>query len=127
MMDCLQISNLHPPAITAIKRRMLPSLNRLGGNYPSLPQRFGVLLAALLLTVLQVIAVSHLIGHSADGDTGDCELCLNAVHGGDALVAAGTPPPAFHAFAGRLPAIPELQVSSRIPSVYRARGPPSFA
>jgi hypothetical protein len=106
---------------------VIPSLNRPGGKNPSPPQRFSVLLAALLLTVLQVVAVSHLIGHSADGDTGNCELCLNAVHGGDALVAAGTPPPAFHAFAGRLPAVPELQITSRTPTVYRARGPPSSA
>ncbi|MEQ1803323.1 MAG: hypothetical protein ABL989_15440 [Gammaproteobacteria bacterium] len=101
--------------------------NELRSIDPSPRRRVSVLLATALLTVLQVIAVSHLIGHAAEGDTGDCELCLNAVHGGDALVAAGTPPPAFRALAGRLPAIPELQVSSRTPSVYRARGPPSSA
>jgi len=106
---------------------MILRANGLSGNSPSPPQRFNVLLAALLLTVLQVIAVSHLIGHAAEGETGNCELCLNAVHGGDALVAAGNPPPAFHALAGRLVVAPSLQVFSHTPTVYRARGPPSSA
>ncbi|MBN8278984.1 MAG: hypothetical protein J0M16_00040 [Gammaproteobacteria bacterium] len=121
---------MHPPAITAIKARMFTSLNRVSGTNTSPPLRFSILLATLLLTVLQVIAVSHLISHTAhgdDGDTGDCELCLNAVHGGSALVAAATSPPAFHALAGELAASPERQVSSRTPTVCRARGPPSLA
>ena len=70
---------------------MIRSLNRIGESGPSPRQRFSVLLAALLLTVLQVVAVSHLISHSASGDTGHCEFCLHAVHGGDALVAAAAP------------------------------------
>ncbi len=106
---------------------MILATNGLRPGDPSPRQRVSVLLAALLLTVLQVVAVSHLIGHSANGDTGNCELCVNAVHGGDALVAAATPPPAFHALVGRLILAPELQVSSEAPTVYRARGPPSFA
>ena len=106
---------------------MISKVNGPGGSNPSPRQRFSVLLAACLLTVLQVVAVSHLIGHSTTGDTGNCELCLNAVHGGDALVAAATLPPAFHALVGRLIRVPELQVSSRTPTACRARGPPSFA
>ena len=106
---------------------MIRSLNRIGESGPSPRQRFSVLLAALLLTVLQVVAVSHRISHSASGDTGHCEFCLHAVHGGDALVAAATPPPAFHALIGRLTVLPERQMSSRTPTVCRARGPPSVA
>lgn len=106
---------------------MLSPVDSLCGSHLSPPRRINVLFAALLLTVLQVIAVSHLIGHAAEGDTGNCELCLNAVHGGDALVAAGTPAPSFHALAGRLVVVPSLQVLSHTPSVYRARGPPSSA
>lgn len=106
---------------------MLFVTNRLCSSDPSPRQRVTVLLAALLLTVLQVVAVSHLVGHATSGDTGHCELCVNAVHGGNALVAAGAPPPAFHALVGRLLLGPELQVSSEAPTVYRARGPPSFA
>ncbi len=106
---------------------MIPSLNRIGESGPSPRQRFSVLLAALLLTVLQVVAVSHLISHSASGDTSHCELCLHAVHGGDALVPAGTPQPPFQALAGRLIGGPELPIWSRTPTTCRARGPPSFA
>lgn len=106
---------------------MTGSVNRLRNGSPSRRRQFSVTLAALLLTVLQVVAVSHLIGHSATGDTGNCELCLNAVHGGNGLVAAATLPPAFHGLVGRLTLTPELQVSSRTPAVYRARGPPSSA
>jgi len=106
---------------------MIRRTSGLRSIHPFPPQRFNVLLAALLLTVLQVIAVSHLIGHAAEGETGNCELCLNAVHGGDALIAAGNPPPVFHALAGRLVVAPSLQVFSRTPTVYRARGPPSSA
>lgn len=79
-----------------------------------------------MLTVLQVIAISHLISHTAEGDTGNCELSLNAVHGGDALVAAGTPAPAFHALVGLI-VVPSLQAFPRTPTVYRARSPPSSA
>ncbi len=105
---------------------MIGTTNRLSRSDTSPRQRASVLLAALLLTVLQVFAVSHLISHAASGDTGSCEVCLNAVHGGDALVAAANPPPAFRALVGWLVLAPELQVSSRTPTVYRARGPPSI-
>jgi hypothetical protein len=93
----------------------------------TVPGRFSVLFAALLLTVLQIAAVSHLVGHSAGGDTGNCELCLNAAHGGDALVAVSAPPATFHAYLGLLIVDTERQAFSRPPSVYRARGPPAFA
>lgn len=90
-------------------------------------RRVSTLLAAILLTVLQTAAVSHLISHSVTGDTGGCELCLNAVHGGDALVAAATLPTVFPVLVDRFIAGPKLRVSSQTPAVYRARGPPSFA
>lgn len=106
---------------------MIRSLNHRGGNNPASAQRFSVLLAALLLTVLQVVAVNHLIGHATTGDTSNCELCLNAVHGGNALVTSATPAPAYHALAGRLTVIPELGFSSRTLTAHRARGPPSAA
>ncbi len=90
-------------------------------------RRVSVLLAAILLMVLQTAAVSHLISHSVTGDTGSCELCLNAAHGGDALVAAVAMLTVFHALVGRLIAGPKARASSQTPAVYRARGPPSFA
>lgn len=106
---------------------MIRRVNSPGGDDPSPRRRLSVLLAALVLVVLQVVAVSHLIGHSASGDTGHCELCLNAVHGGAALVASAIPAPTFHGLTGRLILAPELRVSTRAPTVCRARGPPSFA
>lgn len=105
---------------------MIRRANGLRGSDPSPRQRVSALLAAFLLTVLQVVAVSHLIGHSTSGDTVNCELCLNAVHGGDAPVAAATPPPSFRALVGRLIVVPELQGSSWTPTAHRARGPPSI-
>jgi hypothetical protein len=98
-----------------------------GGSRRTVPRRFSVLFALLLLTVLQIAAVSHLVGHSAVGDTGNCEICLNATHGGDALVAVSAAPATFHACLGRLIVESDRQAFSRTPSVYRARGPPAFA
>jgi hypothetical protein len=90
-------------------------------------QRVSVLLATLLLTILQVVAATHLISHSAGGDNGGCELCLSATSGGNAMVAAATVLPVFHQQAGRLVIVTKRPVYSRTPAVYRARGPPSFA
>jgi hypothetical protein len=106
---------------------MIRLANRLNGSGHSPRQQASALLAALLLAVLQVVAVSHLVGHSASGDADGCELCLNAAHGGHGLAATATVPPVFLALLGRVTFAPTLRVSSRAPTTCRARGPPSFA
>jgi len=98
-----------------------------GTSRHTVAPRFSVLFAALLLIVLQIAAISHLVGHAAEGDAHSCELCLHTAHGGDALVAGSSAPATFHACLGRLIVDSERQVFSRHPSVYRARGPPAFA
>jgi hypothetical protein len=104
---------------------MTGNFNLLRSSVASPRQRYSVLLATLLLTILQLAAFSHVIGHAAGDDAGDCEICLSAAHGGKALIAAAPLPPAFQLRLGRLIAVPERQTFSRTPAVYRARGPPA--
>jgi len=87
-------------------------------------QRISGLLAALLLAVLQVVAVGHLIGHSATGDNAGCQVCVNAAHAGSAMVPTVAALPVFQASLGQLLIAAQSQVSSLTPANFRARGPP---
>ena len=90
-------------------------------------QRISGLLAAVLLAVLQLVAVGHLIGHSATGDNAGCQVCVNAAHAGSAMVPTVAALPVLQASLGQLPIAAESQVSSLTPAVFRARGPPVSA
>ncbi len=80
--------------------------------------------AAALLFVLQVAAVSHLVGHAATGESAGCLVCASAAETGHSLPSAGLTP-AVAPLADTLTAedCPRL-ISGRFLAAYRSRAPP---
>ena len=86
--------------------------------------RWRLLLAAAVLIGLQIAALSHVVGHSAAGDSAGCAICLATSGSGSAIPPAAVILPVFHSttvirvepVAGALPA--------PIAASYRARAPP---
>ncbi|MEO8223294.1 MAG: hypothetical protein ABI661_00670 [Gammaproteobacteria bacterium] len=86
--------------------------------------RWRLQLAAVALVVLQVAAVSHLVGHSAAGGGAECAICLAATGSGNAIPAAAVAVATFQATTSE--AVEFVASSPSIPSraSYRARAPP---
>ena len=86
--------------------------------------RLRLSLAVLLLLVAQIAAVAHFIGHSTQGETAGCNICLHAGQSGSALLPSAIPQVAFHSTSSELIAVAEAQVFRAYPAVYRSRAPP---
>jgi hypothetical protein len=89
--------------------------------------RLPVLLTLAFLMVTQVIALSHLTGHTAQGDNAHCAICVSASHAGNAVPASANLAD-IQNLAAR-PAVPVVTGQSyrSPPVVYRSRAPPAFA
>jgi hypothetical protein len=108
----------------AIRGRM-PILNLMTtGAWQSERIRLRLGIAVLLLLIAQIAAVAHFIGHSTQGDTAGCNICLHAGQSGSALLPSAVPQVAFHATTSELVAIAGTQVFRTYPAVYRSRAPP---
>jgi hypothetical protein len=80
--------------------------------------------AVLLLLVAQIASIAHFIGHAAQGDNVDCNICLHAGQSGGALLPSAVPQPAFHSTNSELVATVETQILRTYPAVYHSRAPP---
>ena len=89
--------------------------------------RLRVLFALAFLMAAQAVALTHLIGHTAQGDNAGCGICLSASHAGNAVPASSIPFDIKN-LADR-PAVPVItgQIHRSPPAVYRSRAPPAFA
>ena len=94
------------------------------GSWQSEGKRLRLGLSVLLLLVAQIASVAHFIGHSAQGDTADCNICLHAGQSGGALLPSAVPQLAFHSTSSELVATVETQLFRNYPAVYRSRAPP---
>ena len=81
-------------------------------------------LAVLLLLVAQIAAVAHFIGHTAQGDTAGCNICLHAGQSGSALIPSAVPQLAFQSTTSEVITAVETQVFRTYPAVYPSRAPP---
>ena len=86
--------------------------------------RWRLLLAAAALAILQLASVSHLIGHTAAGDSAGCAICLAASGSGGAIPAASITLPVFHSATNLVVDRVAGQLPARIVANYRARAPP---
>ncbi|MDP2325329.1 MAG: hypothetical protein Q8N51_15060 [Gammaproteobacteria bacterium] len=85
------------------------------------------MLALAFVMATQVVALTHLTGHTAQGDNAHCAICVSASHAGNAVPAS-----AIQADIKNLAARPAVPVvtgqSYRTPPVvYRSRAPPAVA
>jgi hypothetical protein len=87
-------------------------------------RRWRLWIAASVLMVAQVAAVSHLIGHSAGGDNSRCAICLAVSHSGSALPVSPAAQPFFPSTVTLAVEPGTEPVSTRIVARYRARAPP---
>ena len=94
------------------------------GSWQSERNRLRLGLAVLLLLVAQIAAVAHFIGHSAQGDTTSCTICLHAGQSGGALLPGAVPQVAFQSTSSELVVVVETQIFRTYPTVYRSRAPP---
>ena len=95
------------------------------GVWQTEPNRLRLSLAVLLLLVAQIAQVAHFIGHSTQGDTAGCTICLHAGQSGGALLPSAVPPLALHSTSSELVATVETQIFRTYPAVYRSRAPPA--
>jgi hypothetical protein len=105
----------------------LLSLRRLmAGTRSSGRSRLQVWAVLAFIMVAQAVALTHLIGHTAQGDNAHCAICINASDAGNAIPAT---PIQFdiQKLADR-PAVPVItgQISSSPSIVYRSRAPPAL-
>lgn len=87
-------------------------------------RRWRLWIAASVLVVAQVAAVSHLISHSAGGENSRCAMCLAANEAGSALPASPVALPLFLSITSLVVEPADEPVPTRIVARYRARAPP---
>lgn len=88
------------------------------------PVRWRVLLAALIIAGLQLAAVSHLVGHAADGGNKHCSVCLAAGAAGTAMPASALVLPAITLRARPVFAPAQPAPPGALTARYQARAPP---
>ena len=80
--------------------------------------------AVLLLLVAQIASIAHFIGHAAQGDNVDCNICLHAGQSGSALPPSAIPQISFQSTNSEPVATVDTRIFSTYPAVYHSRAPP---
>jgi hypothetical protein len=97
------------------------------GSHSSMRPRLGVLLTLALVMVIQVIALIHLTGHTAQGDNPHCVICVSASNAGNAVPASVNVPESVNLASRPAVAVVTRRIHRSPPSPYRSRAPPAFA
>lgn len=86
-----------------------------------------MLLALLVVVAAHAVALTHLIGHTAQGDNAHCAICVSAGHAGHAVPS--DPLPLDLAILADRRVVPEVAglFHRSPPAAYRSRAPPAFA
>ena len=103
----------------------LAATGRIGADPINLLEReYGAMALKLIIAGLQLAAVTHLVGHAADGGNKHCSVCLAAGAAGTAMPASALVLPAITLRARPVFAPAQPAPPGALTARYQARAPP---